>query len=70
MKNKKLPDCSNRLNKMKINEVPFGYKFSTPKKGEGVVIDKTARTITAKFAGVTTKVTYRNKDAYFSPSDF
>lgn len=55
---------------MKINEVPFGYKFSTPDKGEGVVIDRTARTITAKFAGVTTKVTYRTKDSHFSPSDF
>lgn len=55
---------------MKISEVKVGQIIKHGEKGDGVVIAKTARTITAKFPKVTTKVTYRFKDAIFSPIDF
>ncbi|WP_188051725.1 hypothetical protein [Flavobacterium sp. GP15] len=55
---------------MKISEVKIGQKIDHGEKGEGIVIAKTPRTITAKFPKVTTKVTYRFKDAIFSPIDF
>jgi hypothetical protein len=55
---------------MKISEVKVGQKIQHGEKGEGVVIAKTPRTITAKFTKVTTKVTYRFKVAVFSPIDF
>ncbi|WP_445458413.1 hypothetical protein [Flavobacterium sp. HNIBRBA15423] len=55
---------------MKVSEVPIGHRFNHGIKGEGVIIKKTKRTLTAKFDKSTTKVTYRYSDAYFSPSDF
>ena len=55
---------------MKISEIEIGYRFNHPTKGEGVIISKTKRTLTANFKASTTKVTYRYSDAYFSPSDF
>ncbi|MDR6844488.1 hypothetical protein [Flavobacterium granuli] len=55
---------------MKISEVPIGHKFNHGTKGEGIIIGKTKRTLTAKFDICTTKVTYRYSDAYFSVSDF
>jgi hypothetical protein len=55
---------------MKISEVPIGYKFNHGLKGEGIIIDKTKRTLTAKFEHCTTKVTYKYSDLIFSGSDF
>lgn len=55
---------------MKIQEIQIGFKFNHHLKGEGVIIAKTKRTLTAKFDGVTTKVTYRTSDANFNSFDF
>lgn len=55
---------------MKQSEIELGFEFIHGTKGKGVVITRTARTLTVHFDKVTTKVTYRHKDAYFSPSDF
>lgn len=55
---------------MKIQDIPIGYKFNHHLKGQGVIIAKTKRTLTAKFHGVTTKITYRHSDATFTPFDF
>lgn len=49
----------------------MGDKFSHYKYGEGIVCDKTARTITIVFEnGMKCKNTYRYSDAYFSIGDF
>lgn len=55
---------------MKQSEIEVGFEFEHGTKGKGVVIAKTARTMTVYFDKVTTKVTYKHKDAYFSPTDF
>lgn len=53
-----------------IQEVEIGERFDCGEKGEGVIIAKTKRTLTAKFDKCTSKVTYRYNHAYFSASDF
>jgi len=53
-----------------IQEVEIGERFNHATKGEGVIIAKTKRTITAKFQKSTTKLTYKHNDAYFYASDF
>lgn len=56
---------------MKISEVPIGHKFNHHRYGEGMIINKTDRTISAVFEnGNKCKVTYRQKDCDFSPFDF
>ena len=55
---------------MKQAEIEVGFKFNHKSKGEGVVISRTVKTITVLFSTHTSKITYRHKDAYFSPSDF
>lgn len=55
---------------MKVQDVPIGYKFQHGLKGEGVIIARTPRTLTAKFPKSTTKVTYRYLNSDFSPADF
>ena len=53
-----------------ISEIEIGYKFNHPTKGEGIIIAKTKRTLTASFKACTTKVTYRYSDSRFSIGDF
>ena len=53
-----------------ISEIETGYRFNHPTKGEGVIIAKTKRTLTASFKACTTKVTYRYSDSRFSIGDF
>lgn len=56
---------------MKISEVQIGHKFNHPKWGEGIVTNRTAKTISAVFTnGNRSKVTYRSKEGNFSPFDF
>jgi hypothetical protein len=55
---------------MKVHEVPVGFKFQCSKRGEGVIIKVTPRTLTAKFAKSTSKITYRYLNCDFSPADF
>jgi hypothetical protein len=55
---------------MKVHEVPVGFKFQCPTRGEGVIIKVTPRTLTAKFLKSTSKITYRYLNCDFSPSDF
>lgn len=60
----------NQILNMKQSEIEVGFQFEHGYKGKGIVISRTPRTITVHFEKCTTKVTYRHKDAYFSPSDF
>ncbi len=54
-----------------IQDVHVGDKINHHRNGEGMITDKTKRTITAVFEnGVTTKLTYKTNDAYFYVSDF
>lgn len=53
-----------------IQEIEVGFTFTHGTKGEGVIIAKTKRTLTAQFRASKTKVTYRSSDARFSVSDF
>ena len=53
-----------------IKEVQLGRKISN-NKGNGMVIGKTARTITVMYEnGNTVKNTYRHNDDYFYETDF
>ncbi|QQO97080.1 hypothetical protein Nekkels1_75 [Cellulophaga phage Nekkels_1] len=53
-----------------IQDIKLGEKFNHGEKGDGVVIDKTRRTITIKYERSTCKCTYKYNDAYFHISDF
>ena len=54
-----------------IQEVKIGEKVKHHIKGDGMVTNKTKRTITITFEnGNTCKNTYRYNDAYFYVSDF
>jgi hypothetical protein len=55
---------------MKVHEVPIGHTFYNATRGQGVIIARTARTLTAKFPHSTSKITYRYLNETFSPSDF
>lgn len=55
---------------MKQGTIPVGFKFQHGEKGECTVIARTKRTITITHKKGKTKVTYRQTDSYFSPSDF
>ena len=55
---------------MYLSEVEIGHTFIHPRKGEGVIIARTKRTLTAKFKCSTTKVTYRHGVTTFYPTDF
>jgi len=55
----------------KISEINIGYSFNHFTYGEGIVSDKTARTLSVTFKnGLRVKNTYRSADAPFSPFDF
>jgi hypothetical protein len=54
----------------KINEVTVGDKIENAKNGKGIVVSKTARTVTVAFDKVTIKNTYKHKDAPFWASEF
>ena len=55
-----------------IQDVKIGEKVKHHEKGNGMVSDKTKRTITIVFERSTSKLTYNCNDAYFyvSVSDF
>lgn len=54
-----------------IKDVQIGDKINSPRNGEGMISDKTKRTLTAVFTnGNTVKLTYKTSDAYFYGSDF
>ena len=53
-----------------IQDVKVGEKVNHHFKGEGVVSEKTKRTITIVFNRSTSKNTYRCNDAYFYVTDF
>ena len=54
-----------------IKEVKVGETIDSPKNGLGMVVAKTARTVTVQFQnGNKSKITYRYSDAYFYESDF
>lgn len=56
---------------MKISEVQIGHRFNHHRYGEGMITNRTAKTLTAVFTnGNKCKVTYRQKDGDFSPFDF
>lgn len=57
-------------NIMKISEIPIRYKFTHPKKGEGVVIKRTKRSLTVSYSCSTVKATYKHNDAEFNILDF
>ena len=44
---------------MKANELKVGDRIFSTSKGEGVIINKTPRTVTAKFDFVTTHWNYK-----------
>ena len=54
-----------------IQDVKIGEKVNTKRNGDGMVTNKTKRTITVTFEnGNTVKNTYKYNDAYFYGSDF
>lgn len=54
-----------------INQVKVGDLIESPKNGKGMVMAKTARTISIQFEnGNKVKVSYKSADAYFWPSAF
>lgn len=54
-----------------IQEVKIGDTITNCKRGEGIITNKTKRTITATFKnGTRVKNTYSYNDAYYYPSDF
>lgn len=53
-----------------ISEIPIGHKFMTRTKGEGVIISKTKRTLTAKFEKCTTKLTFKRFDCEYPLKEF
>ena len=55
---------------MKISEIKIGYTFNNKSKGQGVIIKKSKKTLTAEFEKVITEITYRYSDSDFLPSDF
>lgn len=55
---------------MTIQEVQIGQELKSRTRGKGIVIGKTARTLTLKFPSSTAKNTYKSKDAEFKLSDF
>lgn len=56
---------------MKLSEVKIGMKVNHPRHGEGMVISKTPKTVTAQFDnGFKSKITYRNSDEYFNVCHF
>lgn len=56
---------------MKISEIKIGMKLNHPLHGEGFVISKTVRTVSAQFAnGLKSKITYRNNNDSFNICHF
>lgn len=55
---------------MKISEIKIGYTFNNNLKGQGVIIKKSKKSLTAEFENSITKIVYIDSDADFSPSDF
>jgi len=56
---------------MKISEVQIGMKLNHPRYGEGMVTNRTARTVSATFSnGMRCKVTYKTSDTNFFVTDF
>lgn len=53
-----------------ISDVPIGHKFMSSTKGQGTIIDKTKRTLTARFKYCTTKVTYNKADCEYPLREF
>lgn len=54
----------------KIHEIEIGFRFEHPTKGEGTIIGKTKKSLTAKFQKSTTKVVYNSNEAFFSEYNF
>lgn len=55
----------------RINEITIGEKVKSPRNGDGVVSNKTVRTVTVTFFnGNIVKNTYRSSDAPFYSSDY
>lgn len=54
-----------------IADIQVGHTFNSGRNGEGMIVAKSKRTLTAVFKnGNKVKITYKTTDAYFSGSDF
>jgi len=54
---------------MKITDLEEGMIVNSPKKGEGMILKVTKRTVTTKFRYSTSKITLRRSDSDISYSD-
>lgn len=54
---------------MKITDLQEGMIVNSPKKGEGMILKVTKRTVTTKFRFSTSKITLRSADANINYSD-
>lgn len=56
---------------LKVSDIKIGHVVISPKNGEGIVFNKTIKTITVVFYnGNIVKLKYKNSDDYFHASDF
>lgn len=52
---------------MKISDIKVGMKFNHPQHGEGMIISKTPKTVSAQFVkGFKAKITYKSAGDNFN----